>query len=264
LKTAFDITSEHSQREPYTLLLQVGEDHCSYAFLDQRNARIARLVHLRLDPFEDGPEHLLAGLKGVDFEKVIVASAFPEALVIPRKYFNDNYSLLGTIYDLPAQKYLHDRINEWQVTTVYSIPAELYNRVTEQFSSVYFFHGYTTSIRVQYEFGQPQLQINFTGSYFTVLLRNEQQLQLVQTYSYKTPLDVVYYLLKICYEFGISQSAVCLVISGFVERDSALFTELQSYFLNLDFTPSPPLELPAGDYPHHYFNSLYNLSLCAS
>jgi hypothetical protein len=88
--------------------------------------------------------------------------------------------------------------------------------------------------------------------------------QLAQVYAYKTPLDVVYFLLKICYEFALDQSEVFLILSGLIDQDSAMYAELYNYFLNLHFAQAPLFSLPENDYPHHYFTSLYNLAACVS
>jgi len=96
------------------------------------------------------------------------------------------------------------------------------------------------------------------------MVKKNKQLQLAQAYSYKTPLDVVYYLLKICYEFGLDQSEVFVILSGLIDQDSAMYSELHSYFLNLYFAQPPPYSVPENEYPHHYFTSLYNLAACVS
>jgi hypothetical protein len=53
---------------------------------------------------------------------------------------------------------------------------------------------------------EDQIAIHFTTQQFRVLVKQGAQLQLAQTYAYKTPLDVVYYLLKICSELGLDQA----------------------------------------------------------
>ena len=99
---------------------------------------------------------------------------------------------------------------------------------------------------------------------FRVLVKKDHQVHLAQTYSYKSPLDVVYFLLKICYEFKLDQSSVFVILSGLIEKDSAMYRELHSYFVNLHFAEATSYELPQNELPHHYFTSLYNLAACAS
>jgi hypothetical protein len=77
-------------------------------------------------------------------------------------------------------------------------------------------------------------------------------------------LDVVYYLLKICYELNLDQSETYVVVSGLIDKDSALYNELHNYFLNLHFAQAPSYSLPQNEHPHYYFTSLYNLAACVS
>lgn len=265
VKTVFEIEAAEAGDQSANLYMQIGSDHCLYAFLNDGDNKIQKLVYKELDATHFNAGELLAGLDEHNINKTVVASAFPQALLVPQRYFRENdSSYLDVLYDLPAQKYLHDRINEWQVVTVYSMPQLIFDSLNSRFSNVQFFHSYTAAIKAGHHSAQPHLMVNFTSENFSVLLKNNQQLQLLQTYSYKTPLDVVYYLLKICYEFSIPQTEVQLLVSGFLEKNSALFTELRNYFLNVDFEPAPEGHLPAGEYPHHYFTALYNLLLCAS
>jgi hypothetical protein len=108
------------------------------------------------------------------------------------------------------------------------------------------------------------LEVHIATQQFSVLVKKDNQVQLAQTYSYKSPLDVVYFLLKICYEFQLEQSSVFVILSGLVEKDSAMYKELHNYFTNLHFAEAAPYELPQNELPRHYFTSLYNLAACAS
>ena len=104
---------------------------------------------------------------------------------------------------------------------------------------------------------------DFTPGYFRVIVKKDGQLHLAQTYAYTTPLDVVYFLLKICSEFGLSQEQSTLSISGLVEKESALYRELYNYFLNIQFRNPAQPDLPDG-HPAHFFTSISNLAVCAS
>ena len=109
-----------------------------------------------------------------------------------------------------------------------------------------------------------QLSVDFGSNYFRVLVKSGGQIKLIQTYQYKTPLDVVYFLLKICYEFNLDQTEVHLILSGLLEKNSSLYHELQNYFLHVHFVHAPGFRLPEEEYPQHFFTSLYNLAACAS
>ena len=126
-------------------------------------------------------------------------------------------------------------------------------------------HAYTPSLKVFNGFSAPsQIDVYFGIRHFRVLVKKDNHIQLAQTYSYKNPLDVVYYLLKICYEVGLEQTEISVVLSGLIDENSAMFSELHSYFMNLHFAEAPAYSVPENDFPGHYFTSLYNLAACVS
>lgn len=193
----------------------------------------------------------------------VVCSALPQALLFPNKFFQEDYSLLDRVYEEPAQDYFHDRIPEWQLVTAYSLPQQLAQTVRNGFSEVQFFHAYTPGIKIFNGFvADHQLMVHITGQHFRVLVKKDAAIHLAQTYAYKTPLDVIYFLMKICYEFGLSQEGVYLILSGLVEKDSNLFTELQQYFAHIHFAQQPEIGLPQSSHPHYFFTSIYNLASC--
>ena len=173
--------------------------------------------------------------------------------------------MLKAVYGPSAKAYLHDNVPEWQLTNLYAMPVAFHKALQASFSSLQFFHAYTPAIKIYNGYiADNQLNVHFTPQHFRVLFKKDSSIQLAQTYAYKTPLDVVYYLLKICYEFGLSQQELHVILSGLIEKDSAMFTELHQYFANVHFAHPPEITLPDDSHPYHFFTSLYNLASCAS
>jgi hypothetical protein len=267
LKTIFDIRSDKEAGAEHSLLLEVGIDYCTYAFWNSATHCIDRLQFITFNEIE-AEEHLpkiVAGINKNDFQSVYVCSALPQAILTPIKFFNNNYEALDIVYDQPAQEYKHDAIPEWQMVNMYSVPQAMHQLLQNSFSGVQYIHAYTPAIKVYNGYvADNQLAIHFTPQHFRVLLKKDAAIQLAQTYQYTTPLDVIYYLLKICYEFELDQSSVYIILSGLIQKDSRLFTELQQYFTNVHFAHPPELKLPDNSLPHYFFTSLYNLATCVS
>jgi hypothetical protein len=264
LKTVFSIGSE--SREGDAVLMEIGQDYCSYAFLDKQSKKFHRIGYISFEETE-AEEKLPAILDEIKQhgKHLTLCSAFYQAMLIPDDYPDAGPSLLNACYELPARQYFSDTIQECQAVLAYSFPLPVYNLVRQSFSSVDFFHAYTPALKVYNGFvAADQVDIHFTPRFFRLLVKKGQAVQLVQTYAYKTPLDVIYYLLKICYEFGLNQSEVFVIVSGLIDRDSAMYNELYNYFLNLHFAMAPSFSLPDEGHPPHYFTSLYNLAACVS
>ena len=97
---------------------------------------------------------------------------------------------------------------------------------------------------------------NSIGAFFIhntvrVAVHQRGALLLQQQYTFDAALDVVYYLLKICAEFGFSQQATGLTVSGFIASDSALYQELHQYFLNINFSHPEPVSIGDSQLPKH-------------
>ena len=267
MKTLFNIRSDKEPGQDHSLLLEIGKDYCSYAAWNKSSHTIDQLQFVSFPETESEQQlaALFEGLRQHNFQSVYVSSALPQAILTPTKYFTDNYEALDVIYDEPRQAYFHDRIAEWQIVNMYALPKTLQLQLQQSFSNVTYVHAYTPEIKVYNGYmADSQLMIHFTPNYFRVLLKKDASIQLAQTYYYASPLDVVYYLLKICYEFSLDQSAVYIILSGLVEKQSNLYTELEQYFINIHFAHPPEMKLPDDSQPHYFFTSLYNLAACVS
>ena len=240
MKTVFSIGAEDAKGD--TLLLEIGEDFCCYALLDLSSKTFGLIRYFSFDEFESEAKlsTILHAFKDQNFKKIVICSAYAQALLVPQKHVHASQALTSVIYDAIDQKHFSDTVSEWQMVTSYSVPAAIHDAILTQFQTVHFFHAYTPTLKIYNGFvAADQIDIHFTTRYFRVLVKKEQQVHLAQTYSYKTPLDVVYYLLKICYEFKLEQSEVFLIVSGLVEQDSAMYHELHNYFLNIHFAHAP-------------------------
>jgi len=267
VKTLFDIGQNKEGSSDHSLLLEIGKDHCTGAVFNRSTNTIDHIRFDSLDELESASQlrEMLLPYKETGFQSVTVCSAYPEALLYPNKFFSNNYLLLDQLYDLPARNYFHDTIGEWQMVNAYALPEAVCHAVEEVFGTVSYLHAYTPAIKVYNGFvADHQVSVHFSTQSFRVLLKKDMTIHLVQTYTYQTPLDVVYYLLKICYEFGLRQQDAFLILSGLVEKESNLFTELQQYFTNIHFAQEPEIGLPQSPHPHHFFTSIYNLAACVS
>lgn len=265
MKTVFSIGNANAGCD--ILLLEIGEGYCSHALLKGQERTFHQIQYVTFDELEaeQNLAQVLDELKKENCQQIIVCSAFPQSLLTPKHGHKNDYILLNVIYDSPSQKYLKDEVAEWQMCVTYALPHSLFNLIKEKFRFAEFFHAYTPTLKVYNGFvADDQIDIHFTTQQFRVMVKKDKRVQLAQVYSYKTPLDVVYYLLKICYEFGLDQSGVSVILSGLIDQDSAMYNELHSYFLNLHFAEGPSFTLPQSEYPHHYFTSLYNLAACVS
>ena len=250
-----------------TTFVEVGETFCSVAKVES-TSKVATYVGIySFDAFslDESVDSILKMVSSTQHDRAnfIVSPAFPQALLVPNKFFHLKSSLLHNIYNLSHFSPLNDPIAEWQLINVYALPLSVYKKIIEQEPKVSFMHAYTPLLKIYSGFTSDyQLSAHSIGKQFRVMVKKDHHIHLVQTYSYSSPMDVVYFLLKICSEFQLPQDETQIIISGLIEENSALYKELHNYFLHLHFTISETLSLPEHEYPNHFFTSLHNLAAC--
>ena len=97
------------------------------------------------------------------------------------------------------------------------------------------------------------------------MLLKDGKLQVVQTYLYKSPEDVAYYLLHICESFDADVNNITVVLNGMIGQDSRLYNEICKYFLDIRFGSLPEgIAYPeaVNEYPAHYFSHLFAIAQC--
>ncbi len=265
MNTVLSIGQEHQDSD--RLLLEAGPGYFSYGWVDEGRSGFRHLRYCTFDELDEQAawRSLLEELQDYKFASVDVCLATPYALVAPQSFNGEPQQLLRALYDLPGQRVYTDAVPEWQMTTIYMQPSSLERMLLSRFPDARFRHLFTTNLKVYNGVSATdQIELAFSPKYFQVMVKRSGVLQLAQIYAYKTPLDVVYYLLKICYDMGLDQQSVYLIVSGMVDESSPMYQELHAYFLNLQFALTPGLSFPDNEHPHYYFSSLHKLAQCAS
>lgn len=172
-------------------------------------------------------------------------------------------SMLKALYGSNGQEaVITENITDWQLFNVYAVPADLLHKVQQQYPSAQSRHQFSLAMKeVIAATDAGNVYVDFRPDEFSVVIVKESKLLLAQTYYYTTPEDVLYYLLKCCAYLDLSQQESQLQVSGLIDSDSALYKELNQYFLNIEFRESA---WQRTDFPAHFFTTLNDLARCAS
>jgi hypothetical protein len=266
LKTLFNIQSEAAD-QPEMLLLELGADQLKFALYSKEEDRFSHIRIYETNEFdmEGDLVSILNELSQRKLAGVMACSSFPQALLLPQNKTGEYTELFKNLFPEPVREIIKDDIPEWQIVNVYAFPLEIHKQLERSFSGLNFIHNFSCQLKNYNGFDQEdQISIDFSTRQFRVLVKKQGKLELAQIYSYVRPLDVVYYLLKINSEMGMDQSEVLLVLSGLVEKDSALYQVLHDYFSNIVFAGTGKTRFPENELPLHFFASIKNLAECAS
>jgi hypothetical protein len=275
MKSVFKIgNSEELNSSQAALLMEVGETHCCFAIVDYANQMMVQLGYYITDEKDNGEvlENILDAYPELkqSFRQTVIGYYVPETILIPSAFYRyeEIQALLHALYEKGQNVVVSEPVAEWQLYNAYHVPAPVHELLSRRYSGGNFWHSYSIILKngIQQSEGG-NLVIDFKTDSFSVVAVKNNSLLLAQIFSYTTSEDVLYWLLKICRQFSLSQNEVKLVLSGLIDKQSAVFKGLYQYFTNIEFTTLENDIQLSGDfdeYPVHFFSSLYKLVSCVS
>ncbi len=251
------------------LLCEFSQHHACFAIADAATKRIEQLSYYELKNGLE-PDKLQQLIKAENFDvpafrRVVVNNAFKEVVLVPAHHFTEESAkrFYATAYGGAGEVFFYDELINENLVLVHALPQRLLDTIRNT-RNTEIGHHYSSWLRMlDGSIDAEGMAVHFTSTEISVVAKRDNQLRFVQTYFYTAPLDVVYYMLAIAREQGLSQTGTTIVLSGLVDQDSAMYKELYQYFSHIRFW-KPAFKAPLqSDYPHHFFSSIYNLAACA-
>lgn len=260
------------------LLMEISAHGISYLVLHTVRQEVLDAKYYNL-PGQEG-KNLSERLRSVidaddllhnQFKQFVVLYNFPESLLVPEPVFNleNNRDLIELTYGTAAKGLiLSEKVPSHPAHAVYRIPADVHTYYQQKFSAGKYWHLYSLWLaslqRFLPEASKHRAHVLFYPDKMVVAVYKNDQLQLVQTFIYQVAEDVVYHLLNVCRQLEISPEEILLQVSGYVQQDSPVYTEIMKYFLQcrLDEVPEPIDAAAFNSLPAHYFSPLLKMALC--
>jgi len=201
------------------------------------------------------------------FTKVTIIYAYPRAILFPHALLDgiNKKLVLELVHGDINDDYIHsDFVYKQNLHVFYVVPKLLDSVFSYLFSSMNITHQYSL-LPDLLPFKQNHLYCIFGNSFFTVQLVKDGQLQFVQSFSFKVPEDVVYYLLQLCDSYLVPVTQVLLQITGMTETESKIHQALKMHFIHIQFETLPKdFRYPEKmkQLPSHYFSNLFLMALC--
>jgi hypothetical protein len=190
------------------------------------------------------------------------------AVVVPAFKFNkeiaEDYLQIALGPGSPGTR-AYDHISGTQeLMLVYRVPAEWMRVLQEQFPTVKFRHTYSKIIEAAFSSCDAVecLFVQFYHQQFILCALQDSKLIIIQTFGFETPDDVSYHLLNTCNQLNFSGKDISVHLSGMIDVNSTLYTEIVKYFGNvqLDTIDVPLLADQINGFPAHYFTPFFKLS----
>ncbi len=283
IRPDFDIHNEDPSAEDPSqcrLLIEVGYYSLIFVLLNVRGMRPAAIRVFQWPQLNTNePETILRGILETDpilsrFQagEVFLVYNFPESNLIPEKFYSADMTrpVTDLIYgDLSSDLVLDEKIPWFEFHNVYRVPAKIHFLMQEKFQSARYWHFYSLQLKCYKMFTAKEepafMKVFFYPDKMIVMVCKSGQLQLIQHFDYHDAKDVLYNLLNCCHQLNMSREGVVLDLSGMVEKKSALYEDLELYFLNIRFDSmedSIKITDELMQYPNHFFSSLLKMTIC--
>ena len=240
VNATFNIITANSSAAPTHLFINAGTQGISFTEWDnETNTFISVLVYhfskqLTKNEVAGEIETILNNEEFLQktFAKVSVIWCFSESILVPNEYFDKatRNQMLALVYGEDKKGVVKDElVLKHQLHNVFSIPATIEKSITKKFP--YCLQTHQSSLLMDINANEKDiLYCQFYTDSFTVLLRKQGQLQVIQNFEFGTPEDALYHLLNVCERFEVEAAATVLTTSGMIEANSNLYNELHKYF----------------------------------
>jgi hypothetical protein len=283
IRPDFDIHNDDPSAEDPSqcrLLIEVGYHSLIFVLLNVRGMRpVAIRVFQWPQVRTNEPEIILQGIIEGDpilsrFQpgEVFLVYNFPESNLVPERYFSMDMTrpVTDLIYgDLSNDLVLDEKIPWFEFHNVYRVPAKIHFLMQEKFQTARYWHYYSLQLKCFKMFTAKEepafMKVFFYPDKMVVMVCKSGQLQLIQHYAYTDSKDVLYNLLNCCHQLNLGRKDMILELAGMIEKKSALYEDLELYFLNIRFDgmeDSIRMTDELMQYPNHFFSSLLKMTIC--
>lgn len=220
----------------------------SFLIEDQENGEVI-FFHEKTFSHSTTPEELFFDIENVFAENDIFQQDFEEVAIV---YSTSLYSLVpSSLFDeTKASEYLkfnskilandyisHDIIED--LVIVYVPYMNINNYFFEKFGSFEYFHA--TSILLKMILGKEKhssdqkVYLHLHENQFDCIVIRNGELELCNTYSYKTPEDFIYYTLFCLEQLKLNPEKIQVVLSGDIKEGDSNYNMAYTYIRNIKF-----------------------------
>ncbi|MCO6496410.1 MAG: DUF3822 family protein [Chitinophagaceae bacterium] len=274
MKSVFEIFPKVYNEEDYSILCELSCEGISCTLKKLEDGKYCGVGVFHFDrKISNGGLHIALQilfnshpLFSKNFPKSTIVYSHPESVLIPFSLYNSRTSadVLNLLHgDVESKSVVNtDIITEKSYYNCYRIREDVNKVLDQQFPGSNKWHQYSALLG-KHSSTENKIYAIFYSHKIVVSVFLGGKCHLMNTFYFNTPEDVAYYLLAVKQQTGIDDLPIEL--SGFIEKNSYLFTEIHRYFKNISFAKLPPLcqyEENLAAYPQHYFSNLFALDTC--
>ncbi len=264
--------------QTYELSLLVGADSVYYLVNDAQ-LNVLALKSFHFDHRREKSATL--NLKSVFIEDEMLKLPYhstkivfttPHFTLIPSKFY-DNKSRLAYFDNLTSlsgkEQFAFDIIKNIESHNIYLVDSDLIAAMNSTFPQAQHYH-YMTALMQGYQKiaarrDGHQVFANIRDGQVQVLFFDGKDLVFANSFPYRTPQDLVYFILNIYEQFKLSPEVTPLSISGSLTEDSDIFKFIYRYVRYINFVNTPQYFRFGQQFtgiPQHFYFDLFSIKLC--
>ena len=233
----------------HRLSVQVSLNGLSFLVTDLKTEKTILFLERHLD-HSTTPEELLLEIESVILKNETLNSGFAEVILI---YSTSVYSLVPhALFDqTKASEYLkfnskilandymaHDFIENQDIVVVHVPFMNINNFFFEKFGAFSYYHSITILLKTIFreeKYSLPKMFLHFQKNSFDCLILKNGELQLCNTFLYKSPADFLYYTLFCMEQLNLSPDSVPVILCGEIAEGDENYKLAYAYIRHLEF-----------------------------
>ena len=239
------------------LALQVSLTGLSFCCFDTLNKKIlshnevhfdtfhkaTKIEELFADAFSDFPE-----LKDT-YDEIVVIHNNTLSTFVPTALFDENY--LGSYLQYNTKVFetdffAYDTIANYEMNTVYIPYVNINNFFIDQFGSFDYKHAnsilVTKILEASKNNDNKKMVVHFNTGHFEIIVVQNQQLLLFNSFEYATPEDFLYYILFTAEQLSLNPENFPLEIMGNINEESPYYQLAYQYIRNISLFDASSLQ----------------------
>jgi Protein of unknown function (DUF3822) len=262
----------------YELNVLVGSDSIYYVVNDAQ-LNVLALKSFHFDQRTDSSA--AAGLKSAFFDDALLKEPYrstkivfttPHFTLIPTKFYDENQhaAYFENLTELIGfDQIVVDPIKSIDVQNIYLADSQLIGAAKAVLPNAQHHHIFTSLIlgfqKIAEHRGGHQVFANIRDGQLQILFFDGRDLIFANSFAFRTPQDVIYFLLNTYEQFKLNPDAIPLSISGSLTEHSDIFKYIYRYIRNVTFVSSPPYFRFGQQFtgiPAHFYFDLFSIKLC--
>lgn len=186
---------------------------------------------------------------GDAYDEVVVLHDNNLATFVPAALFDED--CLGSYLQFnnkvfETDSFAFDALASYQMNTVYIPYADINNFFVDTFGNFVYKHAHTTLVSKLLELSknvdEKKMFVHMAAGHFEIVMVQNQHLLLFNSFDYKTPEDLIYYLLFTAEQLNLNPETFRLEFLGDIREDDAFFAIAYKYIRNVSLFDTADLE----------------------